>query len=217
VEAVVSMAIVATMFAAAMAAVGAAARDRRTQAEIRQGRLLAGMLMAEITAQRYTDGGAFGRAPGASTTDRSNWKDVDDYHGLDESPPKDRSGIAVPGCAGWRWRASVQYAAVPSLASSGTPVSGGLLGGLIGSLGAAAGSVQGTSATDTGLKQITVTVTAPSGKQTVLTGYRCATGVVDVLPASSFRVNSTVTVTVGDAARPVSVGAPNLNIPAPPP
>jgi hypothetical protein len=73
---------------------------------------------------------------------------VSDYNGLSENPPLNRSGTPVPGYSGWKRTASVAWAD-PSSPS------------------AAAGS-------DMGLKQITVRVTSPRGRDFALVGLRCS-------------------------------------------
>jgi len=138
IEAVVSMVVVSLMFTAGLAAAGSAARDRRTQTDMRMGQQLARTLMSEICQQRYADPSANTIAPadGVSTIDRSNWTHVDDYAGFAETPPKDRAGNAMAGAAGWKWSASVAYASFSGFAgntaaasSGSTGFVGGLLGG----------------------------------------------------------------------------------------
>jgi type II secretory pathway pseudopilin PulG len=217
VETVICTIIVVTMFAAGMAAAGAAARDRQTQRDIRKGTQLARSLMSEIVQQLYADPATntIAQTPGISTTDRSNWKHIDDYTGFSESPPRDRTGTAIGGASGWTWRASVDYMPVSS-PSGATGATGGLLGGLLGAVGGAVSTLLDTtlgSVTDTGLKKIVVTVTAPSGKKTLLTGLRCNAGAVD-RTSTGFRDFASVNVTVGADGRHVTVGAPLLNTPA---
>ncbi|MGH7292338.1 MAG: hypothetical protein ACREJT_14065, partial [Myxococcota bacterium] len=116
---------------------------------------------------------------------------------------------------GYAWQASVEYIPVSSPAGA-TAVSGGLLGGLLGAVGGIVSAVLDTSAnspTDSGLKKITVTVKAPSGKLTTLTSLRCSAGAVD-RTSTGFRTFATVGLTVGDDAAPVTAGTPLLNTPA---
>jgi prepilin-type N-terminal cleavage/methylation domain-containing protein len=221
IEAVVSMVVVALMFTAGLAAAGAAARDRRTQTDLRLGQQLARELMTEICQQRYADPSANTIAPfaGISTTDRSNWTHIDDYAGFGETPPRDRSGAALTA-KGWKWQSSVSYATFASFGGNAASGSGGsgLLGGLLGGVAGIVGAVLGTGgATDTGLKQITVTVTSPSGKVVTLSCLRCSSSAVDrVSTGTGFRSWAGVTMTVGSDQRPVQCGAPLLNMPAMP-
>lgn len=76
---------------------------------------------------------------------RASYDDVDDYHGLDESPPQNVLGSNPAQYDGFRVRVSVSYG-----------------GGELASFG--------TSITD--LKRITVTVTTPVGADFVFATYR---------------------------------------------
>ncbi len=219
VEAAISIIIVATMFAAGMAAAGSAARDRLIQSEIRQGQSLAAQLLAEITQQRYADPSqnTIAPFPGVSTTDRSNWTHIDDYAGFKESPPTDRSGRPVPGAASWAWKADIAYQTFSNL-SGASASSGGVVGGLIGAVGGiVSGVIDATlsSPTDTGLKQIVVTVTAPSGKKTTLTAMRCSAGVVD-RTSTGFHDFAALNITIGPEQRAITTGASLLNTPPSP-
>jgi hypothetical protein len=219
VECAISMVLVATMFAAGMAAAGSAARDRRTQSNLRTGQRLAAQLLNEIVQQRYVDPAKDTIAPaaGVSTTDRSNWTHIDDYTGFSQTPPVDRSGKAVAGAAGWTWQATVAYEPV-STPSTAPPGSGGFLGGLLGAVGGAVSATLGTSsgsASDTGLKRIIVTVTSPHGKVTTLTALRCSAGAVDRV-STGFHDFAALGVTVGRDKRAADASAPLLNSPAAP-
>ncbi len=222
IEAALSCLLVSLVFAAGMAAAGVAARDRRTQSDTRTGAQLAQMLLDEICQQRYADPSANTIAPAAnaSTTDRSNWTHIDDYVSFAESSPRDRTGRAIPGATGWKWSSTVAYTAFPTFAgNSSTAPSGGVVGGLLGvvtgTVSAALGSA--SSATDTGLKKITVTITSPSGATSTLTAYRSSCGAVDRVPtATGFMSFSCVTLTVGSDAKAVQAGVPLLNTPASP-
>jgi hypothetical protein len=220
VEAAISMVLVAVLFAAGMSAAGVAARDRKTQNDIRTGSQLARTLMDEIVQQRYVDPAAntIAPAPGVSTTDRSNWTHISDYNGLAESPPRGRDGAAITGTTGWRWTASVAYTSYPSFAGqTGTAPSGGLVGGLLGAVTNVVTAVLGAAATDTGLKQITVTVYSPTGVPTTLTCFRSSKGAVDrVSTGTGFQSGASLTLTVGGSGKSVQVSAPLLNTPASP-
>lgn len=219
VEAAISTLLVATMFAAGMSAAGTAARDRSVQREMRTSSQLARLLMAEITAQRYADPAPNTIAPfaGINTTNRTNWTHIDDYHGLSETTITDRDGTRIRVGSGYSWKVSVAYVPVSSPAAA-TGASGGLLGGLLGAVGGTVSSLLDTtlsSPTDTGLKKITVTVLAPSGKSTVLTALRCSSGPVD-RTSTGFKNFAAINITVGDDAKPMTTGAPLLNTPATP-
>jgi MSHA pilin protein MshD len=146
IEATLSIVIVAVMLVAALETVGAAAKNRSVQKQECRGPALARQLLSEIMQCRYADAGAapvFGPEPGEL---RANFDDVDDYHNLTESPPKSRSGVPLAGYDGWKREVKVAWA---DPGNPGAPF-----------------------ATETGLKQIIVTVTSPAGKVTTLTGLR---------------------------------------------
>lgn len=148
VEAAVSIVIVGVMFVAALTTVGAAAQGRHVQAEWRQADTLARSLLGEIVRADYgaTSGSLVSLVVvGGGAQDRSNWSSIDDYDGLDDSPPADRTGKTLAGYSS-AWRRHVKIERVKPTDPSGP----------------------GTGSTDYGLKRITVTVTAPSGKTTAL-------------------------------------------------
>lgn len=147
VEAVISIVIVGVMFVAALTTVGAAAQGRWVQAEWREADTLARSLLGEIACGGYgaTSGAMVSLVVGGAAQDRSAWNEADDYNGLVDSPPTDRTGTVLAGYSS-AWRRQVKVVRVAPADPSGVS----------------------TGNTDYGLKRITVTVTAPSGKQTVL-------------------------------------------------
>lgn len=217
VEAVVSTIVVGTMFAAAVAAVGAAARDRRVQAEMRTGPALAQMLMSEILSRRFQDpdgSTTIGRDAGEDSS-RTTWDDVDDYNGLDQSPPADRSGVDLPGGKGWRWTAAVSYIDVPAAPGSGA--TGGVIVQAVDLLGAVVSNVnsllvQQSNITD--LKRIEVTVTSPRGVQTRLVGLRSRWGAAGESPVSAtIDLWASVHLQIGPESRNARIGVPLVNHP----
>jgi hypothetical protein len=207
------------MFAAGMSAAGIAARDRRVQSDIRMGEQLARQLLAEIVQQRYADPApnTIAPTPGISSTNRSNWTHIDDYTGFTEFPPRERAGTAIAGATGWAWKATIAFEPFSSFAGA-TAGSGGMVAGVPTPV---SGTVSGvldlaaSSATDTGLKSIVVTVTAPNSKTTTLAALRSAAGAVDRV-STGFHVFAYVNLLVGSDKRSVTTGAPLLNTPAAP-
>jgi len=138
-EAVISMIIISVMLVAALNTVGAARTTEKKIGDRPRGLLLAEDLMSEILRQAYEDPGL---APGSfglggdevGDGSRNLWDDVDDYHGWSASPPQQKDGTVIPGFTGWERSVTVARA---------NP----------GDFGAAA------PATDTGVKQIRLTVT----------------------------------------------------------
>jgi MSHA pilin protein MshD len=134
VEAMVAMTIVSVLLVAAMRAVGGAGLNQYKNAERVTAAMLADGLMAEILSKSYADPNqtpSFGVESGE--TSRSLYDDVDDYNGYAEtSSPKDSAGTTV---AGSTWARSV----VVDRVVAATPST--------------------VSATETGVKRITITVT----------------------------------------------------------
>lgn len=117
----------------------------------------------EILTKRYDENSGQGGTPRCNSTDpgskacsttlgpdpgetRATYDDVDDYNGLNESPPKDALGNTRTGYANYRVQVSVVYA--------GTGADG---------LGLASNQ---------DAKLITVTVTSPLGTKMVFSAYR---------------------------------------------
>jgi MSHA pilin protein MshD len=136
VEAIVSCVIVALMLTAALSTT-AAARGREQKAVDREkGLFLAQSLLAEVMDKAYVDPGAlplFGpEATELLVTSRASYNDVDDYNGLNDSPPKDSSGVAIAGYSKWSRTVKVEWVTAAGLNT--------------------------ISATETTIKKITVTV-----------------------------------------------------------
>lgn len=135
VESVISILVVGVMFVAALSVVANSRASQRIAADHARGMLLAEQLMTEITVQAYeepVDTVVFGREVNEPADTRSAFDDVDDYHGWSASPPADRDGIGLTGLDGWERRVGVTFAQ--------------------------AGNLTNTTALNTGIKLITVTV-----------------------------------------------------------
>ncbi len=85
------------------------------------------------------------------TSNRTDFDDVDDYHGWSASPPEAKDGTALADYTGWTRSVTVEY--VNPLQPGGTAVG-----------------------SDNGAKRITVTVTDPRGSETKLIGVRTNVG-----------------------------------------
>jgi MSHA pilin protein MshD len=196
IEAVISIVIVATMLVAAVSALGSFARARRSQFDRCAGGTLTRGLMSEILQARYLEPGVdvwFGRDTGEPADARATWDDVDDYNGLNECPPKTKSGTAITGAAGWTRQVAVAYVQPDN--------------------------PNQTSSTDTGLVRITVSATSPTGVTTTLQALRSDGSIYDQPP----RTDTTFVSWVGaemqigsDQARRLTTGTHVLDrIPVP--
>jgi MSHA pilin protein MshD len=140
VEAVVCTLVVAVLFLVAVQAVGLSATIQHRAAERARGRALASALLDEVVQQKYASTSAspvayeliFGDKP-ANGNGRSGFDDVDDYNGYSEKPPVNRDGTSIKGASEYRRQVEV------------TPVD--------------PQDPSRSSATDEGLKRVTVTVT----------------------------------------------------------
>ena len=159
VEALVATLIVGVMLTAVLTALGGSKVSRAITANRAVGQQLAEDLLAEILQQAYqdpTNPNALGLAPAQSATNRSTWTDVGDYNGFSESPPQTRSGTVLTAFTGWSRSVLVQWI---------DP-----------------GTLLPTAAANTGVKQITVTVTYGAKPVAVLATYRTL-GWVDTIPS----------------------------------
>ena len=77
---------------------------------------LAHDLMAEIQTLPYQDpqsaGRRFGRELDEDPNDRTTWDDIDDYRGLDESPPRTRVGTVIEDAQDYRRRVEFRQVSV---------------------------------------------------------------------------------------------------------
>lgn len=111
-EAVVSTAIVAVMFVAALNTVGTSRVAQHKNAMAGRGQLFAQALMAEILQQDYKDAGSspvFGLESGESNATRADFDDVDDYTGWTASPPTAKDGTALANSTDWRHTVTVEW------------------------------------------------------------------------------------------------------------
>jgi hypothetical protein len=134
-EAAVCTVIVAMMLVAAMRAAAVSGVYQYKMAERATARFLADGLMADIHQLSYQDPGAapqFGPEAPELASSKANYNDVDDFNGWSESPPQDRDGNVLPGLTGWQRSVAVQWVK--------------------------ASDISQTSATESGAKRITVTV-----------------------------------------------------------
>lgn len=165
VEAVIATLIVGIALVPALGMVGVAARDRAIQGDLASGMTLARNLMSEIVQCRYAD-------PDATEVGetRKTWDDVGDYNGLNQSPPLDKDGFAIPGYTGWTQSVRVALVTTADLVTA--------------------------SGTDKGLRLIVVTIASPLGRKYTLTALRSSNGAYERTPGATTTYASDVTVTI---------------------
>lgn len=148
VEAAISTVLVSGLLVASLNTLGAAKLGQQNIAEHGRAFLLAQELMSEVMRQEYADPedvgkidlrdpslttSSMGLDSGESASNRSDYDDVDDYHGWSAIPPENKDGSAIPNLTGWMRIVAVERR---RLANSRQP-----------------------TATEEGLKHITVQVT----------------------------------------------------------
>lgn len=137
IEVAVSSILVGSILVAAMNTTGAVLRFRASTSDAARAALLAADLLAEIQDLPYADPNQtpiLGRESGETT--RAQFDDADDYANWTESPPTTRAAAAIDGLTGWQRSVAVVFVQR-----------------------AAPGQV---SATDEGLKRITITISRNS-------------------------------------------------------
>lgn len=160
IETVITMSIVSVLMVASLQTVGMAARLRQSEISDARGAALASVLMSEIQRRWYTDpdeAPVFGPESG-ETAGRSAWDDVDDYNNFSEKPLKTKTGGSIADVSGYTWSSTIAYANLSD--------------------------PRQTSATETGLRRITVTVTGPTGRTYTLLGLRSNFGEFDLIPSA---------------------------------
>lgn len=191
VETTVAMLIVGGVFVAAMNTVGAAARRRRSHAQLELAHALASAMLTEVRQCRFSDPDqtpVWGPESGESGTDRSAWDDLDDYDGLDETTLRRRDGTAIDVADGWSRTVTV------AMADPADP--------------------DATASLDQDLRTILVVVTDPAGRTTSLSTMRSRYGSVERAPAAdtTYLGRVGVDIRVGpDPATAISGGTAPLN------
>jgi MSHA pilin protein MshD len=107
VEAVLSLLIVSVVAVAALTAVAQARATRALTSDRSMAVTLARSMIDEVGTRAYADpqspSSPIGLDAGESAAaDRTTLDDVDDYHGISESPPRERSGTIIPDATNWR-------------------------------------------------------------------------------------------------------------------
>jgi hypothetical protein len=124
-EVIVSTLIVGLMTVASLNSLGAATRSATSIGDRAIALGLADDLMAEILPLPYSDPNTtptFGPEGAESSGPRSAFDDVDDFHGWNQSPPKNRDGVIIPNRDDWRHKVQVVRVtpANPTVPTGGT-------------------------------------------------------------------------------------------------
>jgi MSHA pilin protein MshD len=120
IEVAVSTLLVGVLLVAALSTVGARLRHQSDLTVRQRASLLADQMLSEVLELDYKDPNqtpTFGLEANESGSNRSAYDDVDDYHGLNESPPKLRSGTTLTGVTGWTRSTSIHYVGPSDLTS----------------------------------------------------------------------------------------------------
>jgi Tfp pilus assembly protein PilV len=148
-ELTIATVVVGVLMVAALKAAGQSLFAQAMTAHKIQGELLARSLLSEVLQKPYQEPSAANAAMGVDTAEtagvRASYDDVDDYHGLIESPPTMPDSAAINAYAGWARSVSVVWVDPVTLASA---------------------------ITDRGAKQITVAVTRDGVLAATAVGYR---------------------------------------------
>ncbi|MCA9069581.1 MAG: hypothetical protein KDA84_11690 [Planctomycetaceae bacterium] len=112
IEVVISTLLVGLVIVGALKAVGAITRGQMLAGDQGMAENLADQLLAEILAMDYiesTETPVFGTEASESSTVRTNWDDVDDFHLWNASPPQHSYGVALPNTDGWQRDVIVEW------------------------------------------------------------------------------------------------------------
>lgn len=104
-ECIISTLIVGLMLAGALEALGTTSRIKAAESNTGTALTLAQELMEEVLSKDFSDpdgGTPFTLDAGETAGDRTTFDDVDDYAGLVESPPKDKTGNPRADLVGWQ-------------------------------------------------------------------------------------------------------------------
>jgi MSHA pilin protein MshD len=181
VEAIVGSVMIALILVPMLQLIGDGARYRLVQSEQTRAAMLGRELMSEILTQRYID------ANTDTGETRSTWDDVDDFNGLNESPPTFRDGTTIPGYTGWRRQVATR------LVTPATPTT--------------------TSATDVGLKEIVVRVTSNTGRVYTMSALRSNNDIYERRSASTGNMVTTVDISIDPGSgTPITTSVNTVNL-----
>jgi MSHA pilin protein MshD len=109
-EVLVSVLLVSTVLIGATNLLGNVVRGRTSIARSVRAQQYAQQLMVEVMDTAYEEGSFLGKDFFFVFPEtRSQFDDVDDFDGLDESPLQNRAGVTTPNTSGWRRRVAVAW------------------------------------------------------------------------------------------------------------
>jgi MSHA pilin protein MshD len=165
VETSISTLIVAVVLVASMRTVVAVTRHRSVHNDATTANLLAEALLTEVLEKEYKEPTAtpiFGAETGE--TSRSLFDDVDDYHGLTETPPKYLDGTSMTALSGWSREVAVTQLGTSDPIFSTTIRTGTSIVG--------EGLDAKAEDTDTGVRKVIVTVKKSGTALATVTGLK---------------------------------------------
>ena len=188
VESVMSILIIGTMLVMVINTLGSSVRGMKIRQTQSRAPALASQLMAEILQASYADldeTPVFGSEASEIGSGRSSFDDVDDYHNW-SATPQDKDGAELTDMDGWTRSVEVQYVLPADLTT--------------------------TSATDEGIKRITVTVTDPFGHKDSMVAIRSDLGSADQAPSveSTFVTWAGVELQIGEQTGDRVVSGTNI-------
>ncbi|TWU20971.1 Microbial collagenase precursor [Novipirellula galeiformis] len=162
-DSVIAVMLVGILMVGSLQTIGASKRRETATLDRLLAQQLSGAMMNEILLQSYNEpetdeAVTFGLEPNESTGDRSQFDDVDDFHGWVSTPPQSRNGMTIPGFSQWTRSVDVSWADPATL--------------------------EATAAVRTGLKKIRVTVAKSGRVINSLVSYR-SIGWVETIPSPS--------------------------------
>ena len=112
-EVLISVLLVSTVLIGATNLLGNVVRGRTSIASSARAQQYAQQLMAEVMNMAYKEGSILGLELSILNVlfpeSRSEFDDVDDFHGWVETPLQDRAGVTIPNTTGWRRSVAVAW------------------------------------------------------------------------------------------------------------
>jgi MSHA pilin protein MshD len=165
-ETSVATLLVGAVLVTSMQTVAAVSKHRGGSSQSTTASLLADELLSEILEKEYkepTQTPTFG--PESGETNKTLYDDVDDYNGLNESPPKYNDNTSMTSLAGWTRDVTVtQVAATDPIFSTTIRV---------GTTAVGVGLASRGSNTDTGVRKVVVNVRKNGTILATVSGLRC--------------------------------------------